>query len=560
MIILGISGGIGHDPAACIVIDGQLRAMAEEERFTRVKRAPNQMPIYASLYCLKEVGIEISDVDVIATAWDPTLDPSYFLVNDAIRVFKGHKAFQGHAFPPIISIDHHQAHAASSFFASGFSDAAILVVDGQGERVSTTIAHGRNRAINVIQSFGITQSIGNFYGAISTYIGLGAKNPGKTMGLAPYGEPRYHFPQIKLTSDGYEMNISEPKDTPYTLWSRDIYLQWLSIFTELFGPKPETHLLFDLSNSTFRTQLNIDQRLKNIASSAQHVLEELMLHLTTIAVKATGSRNLVLAGGVALNCTANGLIQRSGLVDELYIFPAAHDAGGALGAALALAAQHQEPACNVIDHAYWGPSFNDQDIASSLRTAGLPVTEHNDIGGAVAILIQQGAVVGWFQERMEVGPRALGHRSILASPARVEIRDRVNEVKGREKWRPLAPSMITGEEEKVLGDPFYSPFMLKAALVNPEARNRLAAVTHIDGSTRPQTVTEASGTAFCRLLSCLKEETGIGAVLNTSFNDAHEPIVCTPRDAIKTFVSTSLDVLAIGNYLVIKPSIDKKVE
>jgi len=558
MIILGISGGIGHDPAACIVIDGQLRAMAEEERFTRVKRAPNQMPIYATLYCLKEAGIELSDIDAIATAWDPTLDPSYFSVNDAMRAFKGHKAFHGHTFPPIVSIDHHHAHAASSFFASGFSDAAILVVDGQGERVSITIAHGQNRAIKVVQSFGITQSIGNFYGAISTYIGLGAKNPGKTMGLAPYGQPQYDFPQIKLASDGYVMNISEPKDTPYTLWSRDIYLQWLNIFTELFGPKPETRLSFDLSSSTFKTHLNIDQRLKDIASSAQHTLEELMLHLTTIAVKATSSRNLVLAGGVALNCTANGLLQRSGLIDELYIFPAAHDAGGALGAALALATQHQEPMCNVIDHAYWGPAFSDQDIVSSLRIAGLPIIEHDDIGGVVAELIQRGAVVGWFQERMEVGPRALGHRSILASPARVEIRDRVNEVKGREKWRPLAPSMLAGEEKRVLDSLSPSPFMLKAALVYPESRNQLAAVTHVDGSTRPQTVTEASGTAFCRLLSCLKEETGIGAILNTSFNDAHEPIVCTPRDAIKTFVSTSLDALAIGHYLVVKPSFRKR--
>lgn len=558
MIILGISGGVGHDSAACIVIDGQVQAMAEEERFTRVKRAPGQAPVFSTLYCLREAGIDLHDVDAIAIAWNPQLDPEYFAVQDVLRPLREHKAFSGQKFPPVVPIDHHHAHAASSFFPSGLSEATVLVVDGQGERVSTTIAHARGREINVLRSFGINESIGYFYGAVSSYIGLGSQSPGKTMGLAPYGQPRYSFPQIQLTDDGYSMGIHEPVNTPSVQWRSDIYRQWHTIFADRLGPPASQELLLDLSRSALKPQVELNQRLQDIAASAQHSIEQILLHLTRLAVEATGCRDLVLAGGVALNCTANGLLSRSEYIDHLYIFPAAHDAGGALGAALAVAVQHHEPLCGKINHAYWGPAFDDSCIASVLQTAGLPATEHDDIGTATAKLIRQGAVVGWFQGRMEVGPRALGHRSIVADPTKTAIRDRVNQIKNREQWRPFAPSLLLEEAPRVLEQPGPSPFMLQAFSVRPEIQPLLAGITHVDGSARPQTVTDASGPEYCDLLTAMREEIGIAAVLNTSFNDDSEPIICTPYDAIRTFISTPLDALAIGRFLVVKPTFSSR--
>lgn len=553
MIILGISGGIGHDPAACIVINGQIKAMAEEERFTRVKRAPGQMPVFSTLYCLLEAGIDLHDVDAVAIAWDPQLDPDYFGPRDVMRTLTEHKAFSGQTFPPIVPIDHHRAHAASSFFPSGLSEATVLVVDGQGERASTTIAHARGREIKVLRSWGIAESMGYFYGAVSSFIGLGAESPGKTMGLAPYGQPRYTFPQIRLTDDGYTMGIHAPVNTPSPQWRSDIYRQWLKIFSDLFGPKASQQLSFDLPRGALKQHVDLDQRLQDIAASAQHSVEQLLLHLTRLGVEATGCRDLVLAGGVALNCTANGMLARSGYIDNLYVVPAAHDAGGALGAALALAAQHHEPLCDRINHAYWGPAFDDRCIAAALQTAGLSATQHDHIGAAAVKLIRQGAILGWFQGRMEVGPRALGHRSILADPTKAEIRNRANDVKNRERWRPFAPSLLLEDAASVLEQPMPSPFMLKAFSVRPEVQPLLEGVTHVDGSTRPQTVTDTSGPEFCDLLHAMREEIGIAAVLNTSFNDNSEPIVCTPYDAIRTFVSTHLDALAIGRFLVVKP-------
>ena len=558
MIILGISGGVGHDSAACLVVDGQVKAMAEEERFTRVKRAPGQPPVFSTLYCLLEAGIDLSDVDAIAISWDPQLDPDYFAVQDVMRPLMEHKAFGGQKFPPIVPIDHHRAHAASSFFPSGLSEATVLVVDGQGERVSTTIAHARGREIKVLRSFGIADSMGYFYGAVSSYIGLGSQSPGKTMGLAPYGQPRYTFPQIQLTDDGYTMGIHEPVNTPSIRWRSEIYRQWHKIFSERLGPPASQEFILDLPRSALKPQVEINQRLQDIAASAQHSLEQILLHLTRLAVEATGCRDLVLAGGVALNCTANGLLARSEYIDNLYIFPAAHDAGGALGAALALAVQHQEPLCGKINHAYWGPAFDDSCIASVLKTAGLPATEHDDIGAAAARLVHQGAVVGWFQGRMEVGPRALGHRSIVADPRKAEIRNRVNHIKNREQWRPFAPSLLLDDAPRVLEQAMPSPFMLQAFSVRPEVQPLLEGITHVDGSARPQTVTDASGPEFCDLLSAMREEIGLATVLNTSFNDDSEPIVCTPYDALRTFVATPLDALAIGRFLVVKPSFKRR--
>jgi carbamoyltransferase len=243
-------------------------------------------------------------------------------------------------------------------------------------------------------------------------------------------------------------------------------------------------------------------------------------------------------------------------VDDLYIFPAAHDAGAALGAALLLATQHGEPLCGRIDHAYWGPAFSDDAIFRALRLTGLAIKEVADIGLRAAELLCRGATVGWFQGRMEVGPRALGHRSILADPSQQQQHEHINgNVKHREIWRPFAPSLLPTAMGALLKSPVESPFMLQAFHVLPEARDRIPAVTHVDNTTRPQTITEATSSHYHSLLRGMERRIGVGAVLNTSFNDAHEPIVCTPLDAIRTFFSTDLDALVMSRFLIVKPEV-----
>lgn len=555
MIIVGISGALGHDSAACLIRDGTPVAMAEEERFVRIKRASKLPPVRAMLYCLAEAGIDFQEVDLIATAWDPSLDEGTPLLRDFLKDLKRHEVFRDRKFPPIVHVDHHLAHAAASYYPSGFDNAAILVTDGQGERVATTIAHGKGRTINAIRSYDVSQSIGYFYSAITHYIGLGTANAGKTMGLAPYGRPEYEFSKIRLTADGYQMDIKRPADLPPGLWHAEIRSQWLDWLSETFGPRNMLRFGLDPTRGRVTRDYTLEGHFKDMAASAQNTLDRLLSHLAGIVVRQTGSRNLVLGGGVALNCTANGAIRQSGLVDDLYIFPAAHDAGGALGAALTVAAQHGEPPCPPINHAYWGPEFDEATIAAVLKQAELVATEHPDIGDKAAELLCHGATIGWFQGRMEVGPRALGHRSILADPTKLQSLNHVNRnVKGREHWRPLAPSMLDETAQRMLEGYRPSPFMLQAFQVRHEGREHVRAVTHVDGSTRPQTMTSAVSPQYQRLLESMKRYSGIGAVLNTSFNSSDEPIVCTPSDAIRTYFSTGLDALIMGHFLLQKPA------
>jgi carbamoyltransferase len=556
MFILGLSGGFSHDSAACLVKDGAIVAMAEEERFVRIKRAYRLPPVRAALYCLQEGDIDISDVDIIAASWNPELDKETPWITGALKDFLTHEAFRGKKLPPVVYVDHHQSHAASSFYTSGFDEAAILVVDGQGESVSTTIAHGKDCQITTIGTFDAAQSIGGFYDAVSRYVGLGNDSAGKLMGLAPYGIPVYEFDKIRYTADGYFMDVERPVGLPPGLWYTRIRSEWESWLANTFGPPNRVSLRSDTKSGGIKRELSLERRFKDIAASAQRSLEELLLHLVRVAVRVTGNRNLVLSGGVALNCSANGRIRQSGMVDDIYIFPAAHDAGGALGAALEVAAQHRQPRSPRLDHAYWGPAFDDATIADTLQRLGIRAEMTDDIGHKAAAMICQGATIGWFQGRMEVGPRALGHRSILADPTKQNNLEHINRnVKGRETWRPLAPSMIEESAMQVLDGYAASPFMLQAFQVRDEFRSTLPAVTHVDGSTRPQTLNAATTHYYHDLLHNMKMYTGVGAVLNTSFNGENEPIVCTPIDAIRTFYSTGLDAMIIGHFIVRKEGV-----
>ncbi len=371
------------------------------------------------------------------------------------------------------------------------------------------------------------------------------------MGLSAFGEPRYDFP-IRLTNGGYEIDL--PNVDALSAGERFARLgeSWHSQFAEIVGAANQRRHYWDVGQSGVAAACELTPRERDFAASVQACLTETILHLVRVLVGSTGKRDVVLAGGVGLNCNANGAILRSGLVDNLYIFPAAHDAGVAVGAAFQAAAEHNELSAIPVDQAYWGPCFGDESIKKLLDDFNLRHDSYTDVTPIVAEALSMDKVVGWFQGRMELGPRALGNRSILASPSGTDIRDRVNSIKRREEWRPLSPSIRQHWSARLLEHGHASPFMLVFDRVRAEYQERLAGVVHVDGTCRAQSVCRETNELYWRLLSCFEEATGVPALLNTSFNVGHEPIVCTPLDAIRTFFASGIDVLCMGNHVLTK--------
>lgn len=557
MVIVGVSGGLGHDSAACLVRDGQLIAAAEEERFVRRKNARKLPPVHSILYCLSADNIDLADVDYIAFSWDPARDLETFRAGDLSRDLLRHPAIQGRHRAEPVYIDHHLAHAASSFYSSGMADAGVLVADGRGETAGTTIFTGRGRSLKPIVSFSVNHSLGFFYESASFYVGLGngLDGPGKLMGLAAYGSPVHDLPEIEITEDGYQLPIRPPTSQGDPGAWEDIGAQWLEFFDRRFGQRVRRELTLDPLHGRLRDASKVfSTNSADIAASVQSALERVLMHLADLACKAAQSSNLVLAGGVALNCSANGLLRSSGRFGDLYVFPAAGDAGGAVGAAFEVAARCGEPAPARVVHAYWGPDYDHASFASLLGRYGIPFEEPDEIWSAAGQLLLNEQIGGWFQGRAEFGPRALGHRSIIASPASKTLADEVNRCKGREPWRPLAPSMSLATAAKALGLNHETPYMLEAAQVSDEWATALEGVVHVDGSTRPHTIGQWTDPAYQSLITWLEYATGVGAVLNTSFNLAGEPIVCTPDDAIRSFYTSSLDFLILGPMLLRKPT------
>jgi carbamoyltransferase len=555
MNVVGVSGGFGHDAAACLVRDGQLVAAAEEERFIRRKNAPNCQPIHSLLYCLNAGGIDLQDVDCIAFSWDPSKETESSLPEQRALALLEHSVISGRHRAEVVYVDHHVAHGAAAFYASGLANAGVLVVDGHGEAAATTLLAGCQQGMRPITDFGVEHSLGLFYEAASVFVGLeaGLEGPGKLMGLAAYGSPAYGFPEIETTDDGYRMPISLPPSVRHRGRHDGIVEQWLDLFTRRFGDRIRSPLSLDMAGGRLRNGAEVfGARNANVAASVQHVLERLLLHLGNLSCRMAGSRNLVLAGGVALNCSANGLLRRSRCFDEIYVFPAAGDSGGAVGAAFEVASRLGEPPPHRIAHGYWGPEYSPDAIEGLLRRNGLTFRRSDEIWTDIGHLLLKGEIGGWFQGRAEFGPRALGHRSILASPASKAIADRVNVCKGRESWRPLAPSVTAATAAGAFGLRSSAPFMLEAVQVSPDWAHRLEGVVHVDGSTRPHTVEPWTDLAYGELLRWLERATGVGAVLNTSFNTAGEPIVCTPSDALRTFYSSGLDFLVLGPMLLHK--------
>ncbi len=553
MLVLGLSGVFGHDAAACLMADGRVVAMMEEERVTRSPHAPGAVPVYSTLYCLSEYGIQFGDLDCVAASWNPALDPTARHLAGYLDRYFSHEAWRATARPHAEYVDHHLAHAASAFFGSGFPEAAVLVVDGNGENVSTSIGFGQGTSLRLDQAYGVSHSLGQFYTCVTHHLGLGSHAEGKTMGLAAYGRPTVDIDPIRTTGDGYLVNLVNVDGMPADARFPALISAWSSWLESRFGEPGAVAYSWDAAAASPRRAPQISEREANIAASAQDRLASVMVHLAKTATERYQTRSLVIAGGVGLNCSANGAIHDSGLVDNLYIVPAAHDAGGALGAAMWVTAA-AGTAPRPLESPYLGPAVTQTHTADGLRMLGIPFSEPADVDACTADLLARGLVVGWVQGRLEIGPRALGNRSILALPRDPGVRDQVNSVKNRELWRPLAPAILDRDAGKLCSTP-PSPYMLRAVHATDAARQMIPATVHIDGTMRPQLVTQAGNPRFYALLERVAEQTGAGAVLNTSFNLSGEAIVCSARDAVRSFLGSALDVLVIDGLVIEKTAL-----
>jgi carbamoyltransferase len=554
--IIGISTGY-HDSACTLLQDGVLVAAAQEERFSRVKN-DKSWPVKAFLYCLQEGGITIADVDCVGYYEDPCLKLGRqiwmgFMPNlpatrrDQIldrlsrtppqQMIVDILGYEG----PVEVFDHHLSHAASSYFFSGFDDAAILTVDGVGDWATTTYGWGKGPHIERFEQVDFPDSLGFFYSAITGYLGFEV-NEGeyKVMGLAPYGEPEYADKIRKLvevTSEGqYRLNMKYfgflTEDCMYTQELIDLLGQ---------PPRdPESEL----------TQYHMD-----VARSAQVVLEGIMLEKTRYLHSKYPSENLCMAGGVALNVVANGKCLREGPFKRLFVQPAAGDAGGSVGAAALAHARvtGEPPQVKQLEHVYLGPA---NSVSEAYRFLKVSSAKFEDFRGKEDELIRftvdrlvEGKVIGWSQGRMEFGPRALGGRSILADPRRPEMRDRINAlVKMREAFRPFAPAVLESEYQNHFALDHASPFMLETCDVISDID--LPSITHIDGSARIQTVNANTNPRFTKLLEEFYRRTGCPIILNTSFNMRGEPIVCTPVDAVRCFNRCQIDMLVLEDFVL----------
>ncbi|PYU31023.1 MAG: carbamoyltransferase [Acidobacteria bacterium] len=580
MYILGINAYHGNASAA-IVCDGRLVAAVEEERFNRVKYAAG-FPAAAIRYCLAEAGITLDDVDHIAIPRNPWARLGTKLLyavrmprfaRERVRVlarFTSLPEALEQAFdvdPQRIRaryhrVEHHLAHLASTFFVSPFEQAAVLSADGLGDFASTMWATGEGNRLRVHGAVAFPHSLGMYYTAITQYLGFWKfGDEYKVMGLAAYGEPAYleEFRRILQSNAalGFRLNLayfSHHHTGPDMTWREADKTPQLG---RIFSPYLEERL-----GPTRAPDQPVEQRHRNAAATMQACLEEVLFDLLTTLQRRTGHRALCLAGGVAFNCAANGKIFDRTPFDQVYVQPAAGDAGLAVGAAYYV--YHHvlgHPRTFVMEHPYWGPAYSQQQIRaalerSSIASSEFQVTElpEEQLAKETAKEIAGGKIVGWFQGRAEWGPRALGNRSILADPRRAEMKDILNRrIKHREVFRPFAPSILEEATGEYFEKAYPSPFMALAYAVRPEKRKEIPAPTHVDGTGRLQTVSRSVNPRYWRLIREFANLTGVPVVLNTSFNE-NEPIVCQPEEAIECFLRTKMNTLVLGNTIVRKPA------
>jgi carbamoyltransferase len=569
-VILGLNAYHG-DAAAALVIDGELVNAVEEERLNRVKHSAG-FPGLAARWCLEDARVAPEEIDHVAVSRDPGANllpkllraartPSLrFLgarARNAARVRNVRRELaaalgvgESDLRARLHHVEHHRAHCASAFFVSPFDEAAVLSVDGFGDFASTMLARGRDNALEVLERVLFPHSLGIFYTAVTQWLGFpGYGDEGKVMGLAPYGEPAYLEEMrriVRLDGALFELDLGF-----FTHHVRGVDMTWdqaTPTLGRVFSPRLER-----LLGPARRPGAPLEKRHEDVAASLQAMLEEAYLGTIRTLHARTGSRNLALAGGVALNAVANGLIRAETPFDELYVQPAAGDSGTAIGAAYWVWNQILgRPRGFVMRHAYTGPAFGDEAIAGSIRAAGLGAERLADeaLFPRAAGLVAAGKVVGWFQGRTEFGPRALGNRSIVADPRRGEMKDVLNaRIKHREAFRPFAPSVLAEEAGAWYEDDYPSPFMVLVYKTRPEKRALIPAVNHVDDTGRVQTVERAVNPRYHRLIEEFARATGVPVVLNTSFNE-NEPIVCTPEEALACFGKTKMDALVLGNFLL----------
>jgi carbamoyltransferase len=571
MFTLGINA-VFHDSSACIIKDGKLLAAAEEERFTHIKHGKRpvpfstyELPYHAINYCLEVAGIHLNDVDHFAYSFDPYLllgdgadnaiiplpitprkdntKPDWanpydalflsYIINAPKQLIDGYPHHLQKRFKraKITNeqwhfVEHHIAHAASAFHPSPYNDAAVLTIDGRGEIATTTYNIGTQNDLTRIGQVNMPHSLGLLYERVTEHLGfLHSSDEYKVMALASYGKPTF-------AKDFREM-IKMGCNGQYAI--EDERLE------ERFGPRRLRHEEFTKHHF-------------NIAHSLQLVLEESALQICDWLYKETKQDNLCMAGGVALNCVMNARIRDKTSFKNVWIQPAAGDAGTALGAAIWVDSKQRNRTNKTFNmtHAYWGPEYSDEEIEHFLKWTKTSYTKLENIAEDTADILAQDKIIGWFQGRMEFGPRALGARSILASPVSTNMQARLNEVKDREDFRPVAPAILEEDANEWFVNADRSPFMLFVYDVRADKADKIPAVRHVDGTARIQTVNEQQHKRYYDLLKAFKARTGVPILVNTSFNTLGKPIVCTPRDAIECFWGSPFDALVIGSFLIEK--------
>jgi carbamoyltransferase len=571
MITLGVNA-VFHDSSACLIRDGQLIAAAEEERFTQIKHGKRpvpfstyELPYHAIDYCLKAAGIHLRDVDHVAYSFDPYLllgefkgqaqipipleqammempskwtspwDPLFlsYIINAPRQLVDGYPHHLQQRFKGTDRnklkwhyVEHHIAHAASAYYPSPFDEAAVMTIDGRGEIATTTYNIGKGKELKRIGEVAMPHSLGLLYERVTSYLGfLHSSDEYKVMALASYGKPEF--------ADDFREMIQIGENGQYTISNEKL--------EERFGPAR-------LKNDPFTAHHF------NIAHSLQLVLEEKVLELANWLHEETGMENLCLAGGVALNCVLNAKIRDKGSFRNIWVQPASGDSGTALGAAIWVDLQEHSIGQKKysMDHAYWGPDYSDEEIEKFLKWAKVPFRKMSDVAEETATILSENKIIGWFQGRMEFGPRALGSRSILASPIHPSMQAKLNEVKDREDFRPVAPVVLQEDAAEWFEGANESPFMLFVYNVKQDKADKIPAVRHVDGTARSQTVNEQQHPQYHKLLKAFKQKTGVPVLVNTSFNTLGKPIVCTPRDAVECFWSSPFDALVIGSYLIEK--------
>lgn len=566
--ILGLNFAY-HELSACLIKDGKLLVAVEEERFSRIKRGkkalvdnPNTLPEQSIHYCIKTAGINPRDIDHIGLSFFPddrlkNINADRYFTKGDWGSKSGEKLFHkkinripsmlnklfGHDVTKKIRwIPHHACHAASAFLVSPFKESAILTVDGIGEFSSTDMGYGKDNSMTLIKEINYPHSIGFLWEKMSKYIGFTEYDSSKVMGLAAYGDADRFYSTfqriVKLRPEG-EFTIDN-----------DIMRIRVDDYSQL-------EKSFGIKKLNSPSEIRKDQ--EDLAAGLQKITDNVVIHMARFLKERTKSEHLCLAGGVALNCVSNGRLMHSGLYKSIYVQPAANDAGTALGAAFYIWNQVLgQKRSFIMRHAYWGPEYSDKEILSSLKQQ--KVTGYHkvrNIAQQVAKRLADGNIIGWFQGRIEWGPRALGNRTLLADPRRADMKMILNErIKKREHFRPFAPSILKDKAGMWLVIPKNCTSISTESMVinfdvKKQKREKIPAVTHVDGTSRVQLVSKKMNPLYYKLILNFYERTGVPMVLNTSFND-NEPIVCSPDDAIKTFLRTKMDYLAIGNYLVSK--------